>query len=226
MMQPPDLSGIDIRTVKGDDLTAEDRDAVLALFRASYREANEPYLEKSIVALRNVALATHDGTPAGFALADVRVMDLPRLPGTTVSLAGICCIDAAYRRRRLFGALEQAAMIASGVSPAGPHLACGRIAHPASARTMIHNPTMVPRRGERPSAWHQEIGKAIAAAYGSHDFDPETFVVIGAGTPIGYPVIEIEVEPWEWELFAPVDRSRGDSLLGMCWWGEPPAGWR
>ena len=225
MVTERDLSAFEIRTVHADTLTAADREAIFALFRSSYREANAAYLENSIDKLRNVAIAKHGDAPAGFSLADVRVLDLPRLPAQTVTLAGICCIDPAFRRRGLFGALEQAAMRGAGIAPAGPWLACGRMAHPVSARTMLNNPTMVPRRGVPITRWQKEIGAEVAQAYGSYDFDPETFVVIGAGTPIGYPVIEMEVEADEWEIFAHVDRSRGDALLGICWMGEAPAGW-
>jgi hypothetical protein len=35
-----------------------------------------------------------------------------------------------------------------------------------------------------------------------------------------------EAEAHEWEVFEPVDRSRGDSLLALIWQqGNPPAGW-
>jgi len=45
------------------------------------------------------------------------------------------------------------------------------------------------------------------------------------GVPIGYPVLDIEVAPEEWEIFATVDRSRGDSLLGLCWFPDAPPDW-
>jgi hypothetical protein len=38
-------------------------------------------------------------------------------------------------------------------------------------------------------------------------------------------VIELEAEPSEWEMFRPVDRDRGDALLGICWHPDPPLGW-
>ncbi|KPK47750.1 MAG: hypothetical protein AMJ77_02005 [Dehalococcoidia bacterium SM23_28_2] len=69
------------------------------------------------------------------------------------------------------------------------------------------------------------MGQAIAKAFGSHAFDPETFVCIGTGEPTGYPIIEMEVEPWEWEVFRQVNRDRGDSLLVMVWTPDAPAGW-
>jgi hypothetical protein len=83
----------------------------------------------------------------------------------------------------------------------------------------------VPRPGIRPTAWQREVGRAIADAYGEERFDPETFVCTGAGTPIGYPVIDFEVEPVDWEVFRHVDRERGDSLLGIAWMPGAPPGW-
>lgn len=166
-----------------------------------------------------------DGTRlAGFALGEARVLDLPRLPGRTVCLAGLACVDPGFRRRGLFGAMESACFT-SGVSSAARLLMCGRMAHPASFRSMRVAEGVVPRSGVRPTAWQQDVGRAVAREYGVERFDPETFVCSGAGTPIGYPVMEMDVAPNEWEVFAPVDRTRGDSLLGLCWMPDPPPGW-
>ena len=220
-----DFSAFEFRTVEAAELSESDRDVVFGLFDVAYRQANHAYLEKSLHRLRYLAIATEDGWPAGFALADVRVMDLPRLPGTTVILAGICCIDGAYRRRGLFSQLERLAAMAAGVRPAGRALTAGRMAHPASYRLMSRNPAAVPRPGVTPTEWQQEVGAAIADAYGVEAFDPATFVCRGSGTPIGYPVIEIDVPPEEWVVFGPVNRDRGDSLLGISWMGGPPEGW-
>jgi hypothetical protein len=99
------------------------------------------------------------------------------------------------------------------------------MAHPASLRGFHRSPTLVPKPGVPPTPWQQEVGRAIAAAYGSQAFDPETFVCVGSGQAIGYPVIEFEVEPWEWEVFRQVNRDRGDSLLAMAWTPDAPPGW-
>jgi hypothetical protein len=92
-------------------------------------------------------------------------------------------------------------------------------------RGLTRIPTVVPKPGVRPTPWQQEVGQAIADAFGSHAFDPETFVCIGSGKPIGYPVIEFQVEPEEWEVFRQVNRDRGDSLLAIAWTPNAPAGW-
>jgi hypothetical protein len=220
-----DFSDFEFRTIRTADMGQADLEDVLALFRGAYRQANAAYIEKSLGRLAYLSIAHHGGRPAGFALGEVRVMDLPRLPGQVVSLAGICCIDMPYRRRGLFGALENLALGAAKVPRGERALSCGRMAHPASFKGMSRSPSVVPKRGVRPTAWQQEVGQAIADAYGVHAFDPETFVCIGDGTPIGYPIIDIEAEAEEWEVFKPVNRDRGDSLLGISWGANPPPRW-
>jgi|CXWL01.1.fsa_nt_gi hypothetical protein len=220
-----DLSAFDIRTIPTSDLTAAERVLMHALFDTNYREANHAYLDKSFGVLGYAAIATHDGTPAGFALAEVRMLDLPRLPQSVVAMAGICCVDPAFRRRGLFGALEQAAMMGAGILPVARMLSAGRMAHPASMRTMATNASVVPKPGVSITAWQREVGRAIAVAYGTAEFDEETFVCHGSGTPIGYPVMEIEAAPEEWTVFEHVNRDHGDALLGLCWRPNAPAGW-
>lgn len=191
-------------------------DAVVALFAAGYRDADEEYLRAALHHLRLIALAHDGGTLAGFALADNRRLALPRLATPrVVRLAGLACVAPAYRRRHLMVAMTGLAMRHDLADD--PGLACGRMAHPATHRLMAHLPGAVPRVGAVPTAWEREIGQAIATAYGVQAFDPETFVCRGRGRPIGYPRIDIEATPDEWALFRHVDRARGDSLLGFAW---------
>lgn len=225
MSAEADFSAFEFRTVEAASLSEGDREIIFSLFDVAYRQANHAYLEKSLHRLRYLAIATEGARPAGFALADARVIDLPRLLATTVILAGICCIDPACRRRGLFSQLERLAAMASGVRPTGRVLTAGRMAHPASYRLMSRNPAAVPRPGVVPTAWQQQVGAAIAEAYGVEEFDRATFVCRGGGVPIGYPVIEIDVPPEEWVVFRPVNRDQGDSLLGISWMGGPPEGW-
>jgi hypothetical protein len=221
-----DFSAFDFRTMPSVDLAPADIDVIMALFESNYREANRAYLERSLTKLRYTTIAFHGATPAAFALGEARIIDLPRIPEQFVSLAGICCVAPEFRRRGLFGETEARCMRASAL-PVHPqrNLSCGRLAHPATIHLMAQNPSAFPRRGVTPTPWQQEVGIAIAAAYGTPAFDPLTFVCKGAGVPIGYPVLEVEATPEEWEVFRPVNRSRGDSLLGMAWWPDAPPGW-
>lgn len=221
-----DFSGFEIRVWQTDSIPDEVFEQVKAVFAENYREANIGYLEKTTGKLRFMSTA-HDrqGRMAGFALGECRVIDLPRLPQTNVNLAGLCCVSPDFRRHGLFGRLEGLALGAYQPPPADRYLSCGRCAHPASFRNFFRNPQAVPHRGKRPTEWQREVGVAIADAYGSPGFDPDTFVVKGSGVPIGWPIIEIEATEEEWAIFKPVDRSRGDSLLGIAWNPNPPAGW-
>ena len=227
-MEPRAYQDLELHCYVTDRLPGSVLDEAKLLFAQNYREANLDYLEKSIGKLRFLSIARDaEGTPAGFALGETRLMDLPRLPGTIVRLAGLCCVSPAFRRRHLFGALEGLALGARAeLSQRNDRsLSTGRMAHPASFRGMSKSPSVVPRRGKVPTPWQQEVGIAIAEAYGSPGFDPLTFRVHGSGVPIGWPIIEIESTPEEWEPFATVDRARGDSLLGISWGDTPPPGW-
>jgi GNAT superfamily N-acetyltransferase len=220
-----DLARFEFRVGETSSLSAQARRVLFDLFEANYSRANPAFLERSLRTLRYVARAELDGAPAGFALGETRVMELPRLGTQVVSLAGICCVAPEHRRRGLFGELMRLAIAEAEVPEKPRRLVCGRMAHPAPMRTIGRLPTAVPKPGHRLSAWQREVGAVIAKAYGVHDFDPETFVCIGSGEPIGYPRIEFDVEPHEWEIFAPVDRDRGDALLSIAWSPDAPPGW-
>lgn len=222
---PVGVSGFDCEAREAATLSAGERAWVLRLFQANYRDANPAFVDRSLSVLGRVAFAHHDGEVVGFALGESRSMDLPRLPAQRVNLAGLCCIAPDFRRRGLFRELSRLAMAWESVDDQTRRLFCGRVAHPAAMRNMARLASSIPRPGVRPTAWQQEVGRAIADAYGVVDFDPETFVCIGAGRPIGYPRIEFDVEPEEWEAFAAVDRDRGDALLAMAWVPDSPPGW-
>lgn len=220
-----DLSDFVFVTKLSADITDGERGVIFALFDLAYRDANHGYLAKSLTKLKYITLAYHEGDPAGFGLAEMRVLDLPRLPRQVVGMAGICCVDDRFRRRGLFGALEGRSMAAAGNRPAGRLITCGRMAHPASFRTMTRNPSRIPKPGIATTAWQREIGAALAREYGVPDFDPVTFVCHGTGEPIGYPNLAMDVSEDEWAVFRDVNRDHGDSLLGMAWIPDAPDGW-
>jgi hypothetical protein len=220
-----DLSSFDFKVVETDKASTKDLERAFSLFEMNYRQANRAYLEKSLGTLRYLALAEQEGTAAGFALGECRLMDLPRLPAQVVNLAGICCIAPQFRRRGLFAQLEYLIFVAVEMPAHSRRLTCGRMAHPAGMQGLARIPTVVPKPGVRPTPWQQEVGQAIADAFGSRAFDPQTFVCIGSGQPIGYPIIEFQVEPEEWEVFGQVNRDRGDALLAMAWTPNAPPGW-
>ncbi len=220
------LPGFVFRTVPTDTLTTADRRLLSEMFDASFRQANQAHLEKLLGQLRCVTVALRGEKPAGFTVSDVRIMDLPRLPEQVVMLGGLACVAPEFQRRGVMIELARRNFIESTPRWSERALFCVRYGHPAAFKAIVaRNVSGVPRPGVRPTAWQQEVGRVIADAYGVERFDPETFACIGTGTPIGYPIIDLEVEPVDWEVFRPVDRTRGDSLLGIAWMPDAPPGW-
>ena len=110
-MDTDSTAGFEFDVVATSDLGESALARVLALFRASYRAANEAYLQRSLTRLRFIATATAADALAGFALGEMRIMDLPRLPQQAVALAGICCVDASFRRQGLFRMLDDLVVV-------------------------------------------------------------------------------------------------------------------
>jgi hypothetical protein len=223
----PTERNIRIQVLPTKELDTHELTLVHQLFDHAYHQANHSYLEKSFLTLRYIALAMAETMLAGFAVADTVEACIPRLADPQiVTLAGICCVHSTYRRLKLFTELELHAASASNlIKPDIRVLVCGRMAHPASFRIMNRTAAVIPKYGVPLSDWHKEVGLRLAELYGIH-IDPETLVVIGDGTPCGYPKLTYddltEAEKW---LFKDVNRDRGDSLLGITWLPEAPRGW-
>ena len=228
MSQRTPFPDVEVCVGRCDALDASERERVHALFEHSYAEANHSYLEKSLASLAWIARAERAGSLLGFTLSDVVIGDIPRLdtPQLTV-LAGIGCVLSEERRSGLFSHIAGLAARANGLLESWDGarvLACGRMGHPAGFRSLLHFPTALPRAGTVLSDWHLEVGEAVARCYGV-SLEPGTLVVRGDGAPIGHSNIEIDVSDEEWLPFEGVDRSRGDSLLGLAWVPDAPPGW-
>lgn len=218
---------LDFRLESSKNLSNSDLAKVHALFDFNYVQANHTYLDQSLAKLNRIALAFEEKTLVGFSLAGSTRMVLPRLQGQQmIMLGGIGCIDSRFRRLGLFSCLANLAggqprEILFGVDRV---LACSRIAHPASFRTIKHLPGSLPKLGQALSAWHLEVASVAASLYGVK-LKPGSLIVQGSGKPIGYPCMEIDAGEEEWQPFATVDRDAGDSLMAIAWAPNAPDGW-
>lgn len=221
-----DIKEINFRAIPTYALSSDDLVRVRQLFNQAYHQANYSYLEKSFNQLRYITLADYRGELVGFGVADAVETSLPRMAEPQiVLLGGISCVASTFRRLGLFTELEKMSIEASDMMrPAPQYLVCGRMAHPASFRVINQTPAVIPKPGVPLSKWQQEVGLKVAELYGV-TIDPETLVVIGDGAPCGYPKVTSEVSEDEWLPFKPVNRDRGDSLLGITWFLNTPAGW-
>ena len=209
------------------DLTEDQLSQMLALFDATYADADHSYLLSSFEVMGWVALATHNSTLIGFGIADVKLVDLPRMQGLhQVVTYGIACIDENFRRMGLFARLANTAMLASGkLSANSRYLNCGRTAHPVSHKFLANiGAGGIPEPGRPLSPWHLEIVERVAALYCVKVY-PGTCVVIGKGVPIGYPRLNVVATDIERKVFENVNRDKGEALLTMSWSPDAPSGW-
>lgn len=227
-MNSSTISHLEFRTEQTLQLCAKDLSQIHDFFEKNYSQANHAYLDLSLSKLDRIALAFENKQLVGFSLAGSTRMALPRIETRqAIMLGGIGCIDARFRRQGLFSHL---ASLAGGkpeqvFANVDRVLACARIAHPASFRTIKHLPGSLPKLGQPLSSWHLEIATVVASLYGV-TLKSNSLVVQGCGTPIGYPNIEVEANEQEWLPFADVDRDRGDSLLAIAWAPTVPEGWQ
>lgn len=115
--------------------------------------------------------------------------------------------------------------MAFGDAPPAVHLLlASRFAHAAGLHNLRRRVAIIPRPDHRPTAWQREVASAVAAVLRVTSFDADTFVCHGPGRPVGKNVIDLDVPDEEAALFAPVDRTQGDTLLAL-WWTTTPAGW-
>jgi len=89
---------------------------------------------------------------------------------------------------------------------------------------MSQSKSTIPKYGTPLSDWHKEVALKVAELY-HVTIDPETLVVIGSGSPTGYPKMTYDATDEEKALFKNVNRDRGDSLLGITWFPDAPEGW-
>lgn len=225
-MEMVNLKDITVRVVNSREVSSSQLSRILSLFDKSYDQANHTYLRCSLETLRSTALAEYEGRLIGFSLGDAVLTDIPRMSEPqVVVLAGICCIDPAYRRLGLFLELAKAACVKGGLLEEGVRfLKCGRMAHPVSLRSLRKDMSLIPREGAVLTPWHKEVGVKVASLYGV-EINEDNFVVKGNGRSIGNPKLVIQVSDDEWGVFSGVNRERGDSLLAMSWSSNVPEGW-
>jgi hypothetical protein len=222
---PMEIEGIDIDAKPTAELTDDERAGLHRVFDDAYVDGDHRYLDEQLEQLATVALARSvDEGVVGFALSDARVVDLPGLPAQVLRTAGLSCVVSNHKRKGISSRLEATAM-AFGDAPAAEHLLlASRFAHAAGLHNVRRRVPVIPRPDHRPTAWQREVAAAVASVLGVASFDPDAFVCHGPGRPVGKNVIDLDVPDEEAALFAPVDRTQGDTLLAL-WWTTPPPGW-
>ena len=76
-----------------------------------------------------------------------------------------------------------------------------------------------------PTSCQRAVGAALAELGGATSYDADNWVM-RTGQPAGASTtVPHDLHPEYAKLFAPVDRTRGDALLVVFWYNNPPPEW-
>jgi hypothetical protein len=146
---------------------------------------------------------------------------LERIGGTPCVLWGLGATDANGEAAPLLEAMTTELYRRAAISfPDEDVLVAGRIAHPSLYRLFGGLQEPVPRPGYRASGEDRAWGRRLAKRFGCDArYDDRAFRSAGDGTP--EPKLDIDLpgepEPEVQELLAPVDPTKGDTLIAFGW---------
>ncbi|HEV7862363.1 MAG TPA: hypothetical protein VGR20_06670 [Acidimicrobiia bacterium] len=146
---------------------------------------------------------------------------LERIGGTPCVLWGLAATDANGEAGPLLEAMTTELYRRAAISfPDEDVLVAGRIAHPALYQLFGKLQEPVPRPGYRASGEDRAWGRRLAKRFGCDaNYDDRAFRSAGDGTPEPKLDIDLGVEPQPevQELLAPVDPTKGDTLIAFGW---------
>jgi hypothetical protein len=146
---------------------------------------------------------------------------LERIGGTPCVLWGLGATDANGEAGSLLEAMTTELYRRAAISfPDEDVLVAGRIAYPSLYRLFGGLQEPVPRPGYRASGEDRAWGRRLAKRFGCDArYDDRAFRSAGDGTPA--PKLDIDLpgdpEPEVEELLAPVDPTKGDTLIAFGW---------
>jgi hypothetical protein len=226
-------NGVDIGATPVAALTDEDRAAVHVVFGTAFRDADHDALDDRLGKLQTVALGWRDTDLLGFAAVGMREADLPVIGHRSFLDCGITCVDPAVRNRGLSNAIGSEAMRADPRDLPN-EFALLHFATPVTLRAAFRfgrstwpgtTIAEVAAALESPTSCQRAVGAALAELSGATEYDAEHWV-LRAGRPMGDSTADpTDLEPEYAQLFTHVDPRRGDALLGVFWWIDPPSEW-
>ena len=161
------------------------------------------------------------------------MVDLPVVGAQRLWAQGLTCVDPGLQRRGVASNLP--GMTRRGMGANCPTTRTLRVT-PIPRRCWAHS-TSTGRPGLATMSWSSPppIGQPArnnetSRGRSQHISAARTTTMrggvrVGPGHPVGDAVVEIQADENAWALFEAVDRSRGDTLLGLHWVGDPPDGW-
>ena len=226
-------SGIDIGAKPIADLTDAEWAGVRGVFAAGFPDADPQELNHRIALLSTIALGWKDGEILGFSAVGMIFADLPMIGRRSFMDTGLFCTLPAARQLGLSNAIGNVALQAAP-RPGPNEFAVLRFVTPVAMRAVFRfgraawpgaSIAEVAANMAHPTACQKAVGAALAALIGAQSYDAEHWV-IRTHESLGETTVHPEdLEPEYAQLFAHVDAAKGDTLLGVFWWSDPPDVW-
>jgi hypothetical protein len=226
-------NGAEISVRPCADLSSDERAEIHDVFAEAYRDADHGWLDRRLDGLGSVGVGWRDGRIAGFvASSAAQKIELPLIGEQRVTDGGVTCIRPNAQGTGLANAIGQE-MIRT--RPGGdPDIVVNHYATPVTLRAMFHigryqwpgnNIHEAAATLATPTHSQRLVGAALAQRGGAIDYDADHWVLRG-GQPAGESVTDpVDLEAEYDQLFRHIDRSRGDTLLGVFWITQPPPQW-
>jgi hypothetical protein len=205
---------VDIRD--SASLKPAELDELSQVLRKAGSPLPETTIDDQVERFSRVTMVVRDDEVHGFLFGS-----LERIGGTPCVLWGLGATDANGEAAPLLEAMTTELYRRAAISfPDEDVLVAGRIAHPSLYRLFGGLQEPVPRPGYRASGEDRAWGRRLAKRFGCDArYDDRAFRSAGDGTP--EPKLDIDLpgepEPEVEELLAPVDPTKGDTLIAFGW---------
>jgi hypothetical protein len=225
--------GIDIAAKPVSELTAAEWAEIAGVYETAFAGSNIGHLRRRVNQLPTIAMGWSEDRMVGFSAVGIRQADLPRIGQRSFMDTGVSCVDPSARHEGLSNAIGSAAMQATSFELPN-EFALLLFATPITLRAAFRfgrstwpgtTISEVAAAMRAPTPCQREVGAAIAELFDAQSYDAEHWVLRSA-YPLGETTATpVDLEDGYQELFAHVDATRGDALLGLFWGTDPPPQW-
>ncbi len=227
----PSINGIDLSIQGLGELGAADVARLHGLFEAAYTAADHNYLDWRFASLNTVITAWSGQSAVGFSAYAIGEVDLPCVGHRTFSDGGITCIHPSAQGRSIGLAFGTSWRLFDGVRP---ELALNHFATPVTLHAMLrvgsyqwpgNDISTVATALTAATPCQRAVGAEVARRAGAISYDATRWV-LRTGHPAGETTTKpTGLDPLYTKIFEALDRTKGDTLLGVFWTVEPPAVW-
>jgi hypothetical protein len=226
-------NGVDIGAKPVAELTPSEWVGVHKVFEASYRNADHDFVERRVRQLSTIAMGWRADEMLGFSAVGVLQADMGPIGSHSYFDGGLLCIDPSAHNLGLSNAIGSLAIRATPDMNL-PEFTLFHFATPVTLRAAFrfgrvtwpgNTINEVAAALASPTSCQKEVGSVMAKLAGAKSYDADHWVIHSAHPAGETTAVPADLEPDYAQLFAHVDARKGDTLLGIFWWEDPPEAW-